>query len=110
MRLQEEQVKQAILNPDRDVREAAVYYFARSFSQDPGIMPLAIQAIEQYGKDDAFERYSFLKDLVQTDETVLWLIAQIKKQVARRHSIWELRACHQVGIRPMLKRPSSNGT
>lgn len=78
MRLQEEQVKQAILNRDRDVREAAVYYFARSFGQDSGIMPLAIQAIEQYGKDDAFEIYSFLDDLVQTDETVLWLIGQIR--------------------------------
>jgi hypothetical protein len=79
MRLQEEQVKQAILSPDRDVRDAAVYYFSRSFSQDAGVMPLAIQAIEQYGKDNAFEIYSFLDDLVQTDETVLWLIGQVKK-------------------------------
>ena len=79
MRLQDDQVKRAILDPDRDVREAAVNYFSRSFSQDPGIMPMAIQAIEQYGKDNAFEGYSFLKDLLQTDETVLWPIAQRKK-------------------------------
>ena len=78
MRLQEEQVKQAILHSDRDVREAAVYYFSRSFSQDPDIMPLAIEAIEQFGKDEAFEIYSFLDDLVQTDDTVLWLIGQVK--------------------------------
>ena len=55
MRLNADQVKQAILHEDRDVREAAVYYFARSFGTDPNIMPLAIQAIEQYGWKDAFE-------------------------------------------------------
>lgn len=80
MRLTEDQVKDAILSPDRDVREAAVYYFARSYSSDPGIMPLAIQAIEQNGWENAFEIYRFLDDLVQTDETVLWLIRQIKQQ------------------------------
>ena len=41
-------------------------------------MPLAIQAIEQYGWKDAFKSYSFIHELVQTDETVLWLIDQIK--------------------------------
>jgi hypothetical protein len=79
VRLQEDQVKQAICDPDRDVREAAVYYFSRSYSQDPCVVPLAIQAIEQHGKDTAFEIYSFLSDLIQTDETVIWLVAQIKK-------------------------------
>jgi hypothetical protein len=79
MRLTESQVKEAILNPDRDVRDAAVFYFAKAYSTDPGIMPQAIQAIEQYGWKDAFEFYSFLPNLVQSDETVRWLLAQIKK-------------------------------
>lgn len=79
MRLTEAQVKEAILAPDQDVREAAVYYFAQSFSAHPGIMPLAIQAIEQYGWKDAFEFYSFMANLRQTDETVLWMAGQIKK-------------------------------
>ncbi len=79
MRLTEDQVKQAILHNDKEVRDAAVYYFSRSFSQDAGIMPLAIQAIDRYGWKDAFESYSFIHDLVQTDETVLWLIDQIKQ-------------------------------
>jgi len=81
MRLQANRVKQLILHDDQDVREAAVYYFSRSYSNDPSIMPLAIQVIEQHGWDEAFEFYSFMEDLVQTDETVLWLIAQIKKYV-----------------------------
>lgn len=79
MRLSADQVKQAILHEDRDVRDPAVFYFARSHSTDPAIMPLAIQVIEQHGWKDAFEFHSFMDDLVQTDETVLWLIAQIKK-------------------------------
>ena len=81
MRLTADQIKQVILHEDQDVREAAVYYFARSYSSDPGIMPLAIQAIEQNGWENAFHIYSFLDDLVQNDETVLWLIRQIKQQV-----------------------------
>ena len=78
MRLMESQIKQAILNPDRDVRDAAVFYFAKAYSTDPGIMPLVIQAIEQYGWKDAFQFYSFTSELPQTDETVRWLMGQIK--------------------------------
>ena len=72
-------VKQSILHSDREVRDAAVNYFAKSFSPDPAIMPLAIQVIEQEGWRDAFDTYSFIQDLQQTDETVSWLIGQIKR-------------------------------
>ena len=77
MRLPAEKVKGAILHADQDVREAAVYYFANSFSPDPTIMPLVIQAIERLGFDNTFQTYTFLKKLVQTDETVRWLIQQL---------------------------------
>jgi hypothetical protein len=80
MRLTELQIKQAILHEDQDVREAAVYYFSRSYSSDPGIMPLAIQAIEQYGWENAFHIFSFMDDMVQTDESVHWLVRQIEQQ------------------------------
>ena len=79
MRLTTDEVKRAILHNDRDVREAAVYYFARSFSEDASIMPLAIKAIEQHGWANAFQQYPFIQNLVQTDDTVVWLIDQIKK-------------------------------
>ena len=78
MRLPAEKVKEAILHTDPDVRETAVFYFARSFSPDPTIMPLAIQAFEQYGID-AFEILSFLHSLAQTDDTVGWLIREIER-------------------------------
>jgi hypothetical protein len=79
MRLPADKVKKAILHPDQDVRVAVAGYFARSFRPDPGIMPLVIQAVEQYGFDTAFPAYSFLDDLAQTEESVRWLIQKIEQ-------------------------------
>ncbi len=56
MLLPAEKVKAAILHADQDVREAAVYYFAHSFSSDPTIMPVVIQAIVRFGFEQAFQR------------------------------------------------------
>src|ERR1022692_1970314 len=79
MRHPADKVKEAILHADQDVREAAVYYFANSFSSDPTIMPLVIQAIEKLGFDSAFETHTFLEDLVQTDAIVHWLIQHLSQ-------------------------------
>jgi hypothetical protein len=79
MRVSEDRIKQAILHPEQDVRTAAVYYFSGSVSSDPGIMPLAIQAIDRYGWKDAFIGYSFMEELIQTQPTVRWLIAELKR-------------------------------
>lgn len=78
MRLPAEKVKAAILDPDRDLREAAVYYFANAYSPDPTLMPLVIRAFEQFGLE-AFRTTSFLYDLVQTPESVAWLIDRIER-------------------------------
>jgi SEC-C motif len=79
MRLPADKVQKAILHADQDVRGAAVCYFANSFSSDPTIMPLVIQAIEKFGFDNGFQTHSFMEDLVQTEETVRWLIQQLSK-------------------------------
>ncbi len=79
MRQPAEKVKEVILHVDQDVRDAAAYYFADSYSDDASVMPLVIQAIEKYGFEAAFTGYSFLTNLVQTDETVVWLSGQLKK-------------------------------
>jgi hypothetical protein len=47
MRVSPEQIKQGILHPAQEVRDASIFYFADSFSDDPTIMPLVIQAIEE---------------------------------------------------------------
>ena len=80
MRLSHDQVKQGILHPAQEVRDAAAYYFGDSFSPDPTVMPLVIQAIEEHGWEDAFGMYSFLDDLVQTEETLRWAIDQLRQR------------------------------
>ena len=109
MRLPVEQVQQAILHSDRQVREAAVYYFARSYSPDPTIMPLAIQAIERHGQD-AFETYSFLTQLAQSEQTVAWLIREIERvgEVQREtHYATSLVAALQHADAALLERHES---
>lgn len=78
MRLSPEQVKQGFLHSDREIRFEAAYYFSRSYSRDPSVLPLVIQAIEHFGWEQAFESYNFLKDLVQTDATLLWFIGKLE--------------------------------
>ena len=78
MRPPMEKIKQGILHADEAVRNAAIFYFSRSYSNDPAVMPLAIQAMGQYGLS-AFDAYGFMEDLVQTEETVAWLIAEIER-------------------------------
>jgi hypothetical protein len=105
MRLPADKVKEAILHADQDVREAAVYYFARSHSSDPTIMPLVIQAIEKFGFDYAFQAHSFMEDLVQTDETVHWLIQQLTKlgQPANEKEAGPILAYISALIRPEIE-------
>ena len=79
MCLTKDRTKQAILHPEQHVRNAAVYYFSRSFCRDKDILPLVIQAIEKYGNDEAFQAYSFLKNLGHTDESVRWVVGRLKK-------------------------------
>src|SRR6185312_7614131 len=79
MLLPAEKVRDATLHADQDMRDEAVYYFANSHSSDPTLMPLVIQAIEKHGFENAFSSYSFLKEIVQTDETVRWLIQQLDR-------------------------------
>ena len=79
MRLTEDQIKQGILHAEPMVRDAALRYFCDSFSSDPTVMPLAIQAIEKYGWTDAFQSTRGLADLAQTEEMLLGLIDQVNR-------------------------------
>ena len=79
MRLTSDRAKQALLHPEQHVRNAAAYYFSRSFCQDRDVLPLVIETIEKYGDGDAFSLYSFLQNLVHTDESFLWVIGRLKK-------------------------------
>ena len=79
MRLPEASIKQGVLHPEQLVRDMAVRYFAVSFIDDPYVMPLAIQAVETYGWDDAFRACSSMGELAQTEDTLLWFMDQLNR-------------------------------
>ena len=76
MSLPTETIRQAILSPDPDLRWGAISFFRRSHGDDPSLMPLVIQACEQYGLA-AFETYYFLADFPQTAESIGWIRRQL---------------------------------
>ena len=54
MRFSEEKIKQAILHRQLEIRQRAVRYFSVCQSEDEGVVPLVIQAVEKYGREDAY--------------------------------------------------------
>jgi hypothetical protein len=80
MRLSEEKIKQAILHPQAGIRERAVRYFAKSYSEDPSIMPLVIKAVENYGKEDAYHLIGLSTGLTQTDGTISWIVGELNNE------------------------------
>jgi hypothetical protein len=79
MRLPESKIKEAILHSEKIVRQEALLYFADCFSRDAEVMPLAIRAIETYGRRHAFLHVHLLAQLAQTEATVEWAIQELHK-------------------------------
>jgi hypothetical protein len=84
MRYPEDKIKEAILHPDPDVRDTAIRYFYSSTSPDHTLMPLAIQAVERYGRTKAFSFTHYLNLLPQTEQTIGWVIAELRRDVEGR--------------------------
>ena len=78
MRYPEDKIKEAILHPDLDVRDAVIRYFYSSTTPDQSLMPLAIQAIEKYGRTNAFSFTHYLNLLPQTEQTIAWVVAELQ--------------------------------
>jgi len=81
VRYPENKLKEAILHPDRDVRDAAIRYFYSSTHLDHTLMPLAIQALERYGRTTAFSYTHYLNVLPQTEQTIGWVVAELGHEV-----------------------------
>ena len=79
MRLSESKIKNGILHPDEDVRDVAISYFSGPSSDDRTIMPVAIKALETYGWQGTFSDISVMEPLVQNDDTVSWVVAEISR-------------------------------
>jgi hypothetical protein len=80
MRLPEAKIKEAILHPEKLVRQEALLYFADCYSRDAEVMPLAIKAIETYGRSHAFLHVHLLAHLAQTEATVEWAIRELHRE------------------------------
>jgi hypothetical protein len=79
MRLPENRIKEAILHPDRSARQAAAGYFDDVYSRDAEVMPLAIQAIDKYGRNTAFQYIHVVCNLAQTEATVDWVVRELRQ-------------------------------
>jgi hypothetical protein len=80
MRLPEAKIKEALARPDKLVRQEALLYFADCHSRDAGVMPLAIQAVETYGRSHAFLHLHMVAHLAQTEATVGWAVKELHRE------------------------------
>lgn len=87
-RLTPDQVKPFILHADAGVRDVAARYFADGHSPDPTVMPLVVAAWEKYGLADGegFSAAFSSRTLVQTADTVGWLIAAVGRVTGWRRN------------------------
>jgi hypothetical protein len=88
MRLTEDQVRQALQHSDKEVRFAALQYFAKSYSRNLAIMPDAIELVERLGPDDAFAYLHPISDLAQTEETIAWAVKQLQRPPTSEEDIF----------------------
>jgi len=85
MRLSEEKIKQAILHPQLEIRQRAVRYFDDCYSEDEGVVPLVIQAVEKYGRENAYQLVGGSVHLRHTEETIAWVIEELQDAAAERY-------------------------
>ncbi len=79
MRLSAEEVKQGLLHADLEVRDMALAYFQCSFSNDPSIMLIWIEAYETYGWDQICTYNWPDRALIQTPDTVRWILERLNE-------------------------------
>jgi hypothetical protein len=87
MRLPEAKIKEALVHPERLVRQEALLYFAGCHSRDAEVMPLAIQAIETYGRSQAFLHVHMVAQVAQTEATVEWAIRELHRDEDRANDL-----------------------
>jgi len=86
VRFPEAKIKKAILSPNKHQRAVAMDYFANSFSADPSVMPVVIQAVETYGKENTRYLIRLSKTIAQTQETVAWVLRELNDPVNERNT------------------------
>lgn len=79
MRLPEEQIRQGILHSDVDVRFVCLHHFAEGDGRDTSVMPVAIEALERFGRTTAFRFVHPIADLPQTPATIQWVVRELHR-------------------------------
>ena len=92
MPLPTENIKQAILHPEKSVRQLAAFYFAVPNYADPTIMPLVIEAFAKFGRFDAFRYTRFIDKLVQTEESIKWILSELAEDTGEDDKALSLKA------------------
>jgi hypothetical protein len=77
MRLAESKIRAALFHPEKEVRLTALSYFSRG--RDETLMPLVIQAAEQFGPESGFDLLRDAEGLPQTPATVEWLAGVLSR-------------------------------
>jgi len=49
------------------------------------VMPLVIQAVEKFGRKDAYHLIGLARDLLQTEETIAWIIDELNNEQSDQH-------------------------
>lgn len=80
MRLPQATIKEAIAHPEKVARQEALNYFSDCFSRDAEVMPIAIKAIEKYGRRGAFLYVHVLANLEQSEATMDWAIQELHRE------------------------------
>ena len=87
-----EDIKQAILHPHPDVRRLAAHYFSRSFSSDTSVMPLIIEAVEEYGRENSVHLVGEGERLPQTESTIEWCLDELRQDFEENdEGLWNYR-------------------
>jgi hypothetical protein len=92
MRLSEAEIRKAILHTDLSVRVAALDYFSRSFSTDISVMPLIIEAVERYGRENSVQLVGEGERLPQTETTIEWCLNELRREFDEHdEKFWDYR-------------------
>ena len=106
MRLDDTQIKQAILHPNPEIRVKAMNYFVDSCSDDPSVMPVVIETVEKHGRESALFRTLRRADsLAQSPATIDWLINELNLDCDPSDKKWDN---YLLSIAMILKNAAPN--
>lgn len=79
MRYPESIIREALFHAEEEVRLTALAYYSDAYTDDESIMPLVIKVVEKYGRDSAFRVLRDAERLPQTEETLDWLLGELRR-------------------------------